>query len=72
MVIHALIQLNSWEAIRGMGVWLKGITGAPPLWIAAAEAQAKGSFESACEDYIKSLELPMDGYVQSFVNDRVS
>lgn len=37
----------------------------------AAEAQAKGSFESACEDYHKSLEIPMDTCVQNFVNDKV-
>lgn len=55
-----------------MGVWLKGITGNSPLWIVAAEAQAKGSFESACEDYHKSLEAPMDNLVQKFVNDKVS
>lgn len=55
-----------------MGVWLKGITGTPPLWITAAESQAKGSFEAACEDYVKSLELPLDTCVQNFVNDRVS
>lgn len=40
-VVHALLLVKSWEAIRGMGVWLQGIVGQTPSWIIAAEAQAK-------------------------------
>ena len=78
-VVHDLIQLNSWEAIRGLGVWLKEVTGSTPHWILAAEAQAKGSFETACEEYRKALELlhvpsggDVDSFVMEFINNRVS
>ena len=40
-VVHALLQLGSWEAIRGMGAWMKSLRGQTPPWIVAAEAQAK-------------------------------
>ena len=40
-VVHALLMLGSWEAIRGLGVWVKNIQGQTPPWIVAAEAQAK-------------------------------
>ena len=40
-VIHALLLVKSWEAIRGMGGWLQMIIGQIPSWIIAAEAQAK-------------------------------
>ena len=56
-VVHALCQLNSWEAIRGIGVWLKHLISSTPLWISAAESHAKGSYESACEEYLKALEM---------------
>ena len=56
-VVHALCQLNSWEAIRGIGVWLKLLISSTPPWITAAELHAKGSYESACEEYLKALEM---------------
>ena len=56
-VIHAMLQMNSWEAIRGLWVWLKQMIGSTPLWITAAEAHAMGSFETACDEYIKALEV---------------
>ena len=76
-VIHALIQLNSWEAIRGMGIWLKDLVGTTPLWITAAESHAKGSYETACTDYRKSLEMistgrDADAPIVEFVINRVS
>ena len=43
-VVHALLQLGSWEAIRGMGVWVKSLRGQTPPWIVAAEAQAKSKY----------------------------
>ena len=65
LVIHAMLQMNSWEAIRGLGVWLKQMIGSTPLWITAAEAHAKGSFETACDEYIKALEVIPSGTVDS-------
>ena len=47
-VVHALLQLGSWEAIRGMGVWIKSLRGQTPPWIVAAEAQAKSKYVRAC------------------------
>ena len=44
-----------------MGVWLKPLVGSTPLWISAAEEHAKGSFETACEEYVKALELIPSG-----------
>ena len=40
-VVQALLMLGSWEAIRGLGVWVKILRGQTPPWIVAAEAQAK-------------------------------
>ncbi len=59
-----------------MGVWLKNITGATPLWVTAAESHAKGSFETACESYRKALDnLPpghdRDGPVMDFIVNKV-
>ena len=45
-VVHALLQLGSWEAIRGMGAWMKSLRGQTPPWIVAAEAQAKSKYVS--------------------------
>ena len=76
-----MLQINSWEAIRGLGVWLKQMIGSTPLWITAAEAHAKGSFETACDEYIKALEVIPSGTVDSdllnapvvdFIMNRVS
>ena len=76
-MVDALIQLNSWEAIRGIGVWLKPIIGTTPLWVTAAEAQAKGSYEAACESYRKAMEMlppgrDIDGPVMDFIISKVS
>ena len=38
-------------------MWMKHQVGAAPPWIFAAEAHAKGCYESACEEYIKALEV---------------
>ena len=43
-VVHSLLQLGSWEAIRGMGVWMKSLRGQTPPWMVAAEAQAKSKY----------------------------
>lgn len=43
-VVHALLLLGSWEAIRGVGVWVKTLRGQTPPWIVAAEAQAKSRY----------------------------
>ena len=74
-----MLQLNSWEAIRGMGVWVKPLVGSTPLWITAAEAHAKGSFETACDEYSKALEVipsgdtdPLSAPVVEFIVNRVS
>jgi len=40
-VVHAMLLTGSWEAIRGMGVWVKQFLGVTPPWIVAAEADAK-------------------------------
>ena len=45
-VVHAMLLTGSWEAIRGMGVWLKQNLGITPPWIVAAEADAKSRWGS--------------------------
>ncbi len=56
-VVHALLLMGSWQAIQGLGVWVGRLVGAPPPFIMAAEEQAKSSYEAACEEYLKALEL---------------
>ena len=55
-VVQALCQMGAWEAIQGVGEWVKNLNGVVLPWIAAAELHAKGSYETACEEYIKSLD----------------
>ena len=40
-VVHALLMMGSWQTIKGLGVWLEQVIGVSPLWILAAEEQAK-------------------------------
>ena len=56
-VVHALLLMGSWQAIQGLGVWVGRLVGATPPFITAAEEQAKSSYEAACEEYLKALEL---------------
>ena len=58
-------------------MWLKNTTGVSLLWVAAAEAHAKGSFEAACESYRKALDMlppghDRDGPVMDFIVDKVT
>lgn len=43
-MVQALCQMGAWEAIQGMGEWVKNLTGLVLPWIAAAEAHAKGRY----------------------------
>lgn len=54
-VTHALLLMGSWQTIQGLGVWVGRMVGAIPPFIMAAEEQAKSSYETACEEYLKAL-----------------
>ncbi len=56
-VTYALLLMCDWETVHGLGVWLKHTLGTIPPWMVAAEAQAKGSYETACEEYVKALDV---------------
>ena len=43
-VVYALLLMGDWEAIRGMGAWMKHTVGTIPPWIVATEAHAKARF----------------------------
>eukprot|EP00731_Ephydatia_muelleri_P029201 Em0020g845a len=58
-VVQALCQMGAWEAIQGVGEWVKNQNGPVLPWIAAAESHAKGSYETACDEYMKSLDIVM-------------
>ncbi len=55
-VVHALLLMGSWQTIQGLGVWVGRMVGVTPPFIVAAEEQAKSSYETACEEYLKALE----------------
>ena len=54
-VVHALLLNGSWQAIRGIGVWLKRKIGVTPPWIMAAEEQGKSrylSVQPSCDTHV--------------------
>ena len=46
-VVHALLLMGSWQSIQGLRVWVGRLVGVAPIFILAAEEQAK----SRCEKW---------------------
>ncbi|XP_077868684.1 serine/threonine-protein kinase SMG1-like [Saccoglossus kowalevskii] len=56
IVVQAMCQLHSPEAIQGIQVWCKDIVGRNLPWIGAVAHQAAGRYEAAAGEYISGLQ----------------
>nr|CAD7446499.1 unnamed protein product [Timema bartmani] len=72
----ALCKLQEPEAIQGLYVWSKEVTGRKFPWLKAAAEQAAGRFESSAESYCKLLSTQEnspseENYVLGFMADQL-
>nr|CAD7257208.1 unnamed protein product [Timema shepardi] len=72
----ALCKLQEPEAIQGLYVWSKEVTGRKFPWLKAATEQAAGRFESSAESYCKLLSTQEnsqseENYVLGFMADQL-